>query len=113
MSLPYTTLLFWISPMIFAILSEIAADFIGKKWTLKNRHVLFVASISFYIIVNVFWIVSVFNGAGLGRGAIVFAVGQQIAAISLGIIYFKEKLNRVQFVGAILGLITIAIMGVV
>jgi len=113
MILPYSTLLIWISPMLFSILSELFADFFGKSWTKNDRTILFVISLSLYVTANVFWIISVFNGVGLGRGAVVFAIGQQMAAILLGLIYFKEKLNRTQFVGAILGLITLAIMGVV
>jgi glucose uptake protein GlcU len=113
MPLPYTSLLFWMSPMILAIISELSADFLGKKWTLKNKQIFLIVSLSLYVIGNIFWILSVFYGVGIGRGAVVFAIGQQIAAISIGIFYFKEKLNSKQLFGAVLGLITIVIMGAV
>ena len=112
MELPYTSVIFWFLPMLLAVISELGADFLGKKWTLDKKQILFSLSILFYIAANAFWMYSVVTGVGLGRGAVVFSIGQQIAAISLGIIYFKEKLSRKQLFGAMLGLITIVIMGV-
>jgi len=109
--LPYASSFFWSLPMIFLLLCELTADFLGKKWTLHKRSVLFFASLSLYVIGNAFWLFAVLNGVGLARGIILFAVGQEIAAVLMGIAYFKEKHSKKQLAGIALGFVTIAIMG--
>jgi len=111
LSLPYESPFFWSLPMIILLLAELAADFLGKEWTVKKKKIFFVSSLSLYIIGNAFWIYAVLNGVGLARGAILFSVGQEIAAIFIGIVYFKEKLNNKQLIGLMFGLISIMIMG--
>jgi drug/metabolite transporter (DMT)-like permease len=110
-ALPYASPFFWSLPMIFLLLCELTADFLGKKWTLCKKSILFVASLSFYVIGNAFWLFAVLNGVGLARGSIIFALGQEIAAVLMGIIYFKEKLSKNQKIGMLLGFFTIIIMG--
>lgn len=109
-TLPYASPFFWSLPMIFLLLCELTADFLGKQWTLYKKSILFSASLLLYVIGNVFWLYAVLNGVGLARGAIIYAVGQEIAAVLMGVAYFKEKLSRKQWVGMLLGLITITLM---
>ena len=97
--------------MVFLLLCELTADFLGKQWTLYKKSILFGASLSFYVIGNSFWLFAVLNGVGLARGAVLFAVGQEIASVLMGVAYFKEKLSRKQWLGMMLGFITIAIAG--
>ena len=97
--------------MISLLLCELTADFLGKQWTIHKKSFLFAASLSFYVIGNAFWLFAILNGVGLARGAILFGVGQEIAAVLMGIIYFKEKLNNKQKIGMTLGFFTIIIMG--
>jgi glucose uptake protein GlcU len=109
--LPYSSPLFWSLPMLFLIACELTADFLGKQWTIRKRKILFMASITMYMIGNVFWLFAVLNGVGLARGTLIFTVGQQITAAIMGIFYFKEKLTRRQEVGMLMGILTIALMG--
>lgn len=97
--------------MISLLLCELMADFLGKKWTLHKKSILFVASLSLYVIGNAFWLFAVLNGVGLARGLVIFAVGQEMAAAVMGVAYFKENLSSKQRIGMILGFITIAIIG--
>ena len=99
--------------MIFLILCELTADFLGKKWTLNKKSILFTASLSLYVIGNVFWIFAILNGVGLARGSTIYAVAQEILAVLMGVYYFKESLNKKQWLGMLLGFFTIAIMGAV
>jgi glucose uptake protein GlcU len=110
-TLPYTSPLFWSLPMVFLLLCELTADFLGKKWTIQKKSFLFVASLSLYVIGNAFWLFAVMSGIGLARGITLFAVGQEMAAAAMGVLYFKEKLSRRQYAGMLLGLVTIVIMG--
>jgi len=110
-ALPYASPFFWSLPMTLLLLCELTADFLGKKWTLRKKSILFAASLSFYVIGNAFWLYAIMNGVGLARGAILFGVGQEIASVLMGIIYFKESLNNKQKIGMLLGFITIIIMG--
>jgi len=110
-TLPYASPFLWSLPMLFLLLCELTADFLGKQWTLHKKSILFSASLSLYVIGNVFWLFAVLNGVGLARGAIIYAVGQEIAAVLMGAVYFKEKLSKKQWFGMLLGLITITIVG--
>jgi drug/metabolite transporter (DMT)-like permease len=110
-ALPYASPFFWSLPMTMLLLCELAADFLGKQWTLQKKSILFKASLSLYVLGNAFWLFAVLNGVGLSRGAILFAVGQEIATVSMGIFYFKESLNAKQKIGLLLGIFTIVIMG--
>ena len=97
--------------MIFLLLCELTADFLGKEWTLYKKSILFTASLSLYVIGNAFWLFALLNGVGLARGIILFSVGQEVSAVLMGVAYFKEALNKRQWMGLMLGLVTIAIMG--
>lgn len=110
-TLSYTSPLFWSLPMILLIACELTADFLGKKWTVSKKSILFKISLSFYVIGNVFWILAVLNGVGLVRGTIIYAVAQEILAILLGVFYFKESLSKRQWFGVLLGFLTIIISG--
>lgn len=111
LTLPYSSPIFWSLPMIILLLCELLADFLGKQWTLRKRNYLFAASIAMYVIGNSFWIIAVLNGVGLARGSLIFSVGQEMAAVMMGLFYFKEKLFRRQKIGILLGILTIIIMG--
>jgi len=110
-ALPYASPLFWSLPMIFLIICELTADFLGKKWTLHKKSVLFTASLTLYAIGNVFWIFAILNGVGLSRGAVIYAVAQEVLAVLMGVAYFKESLSKKQWLGMLLGFFTILIMG--
>ena len=109
--LPSASPFFWSLPMILLLLCELTADFLGKQWTLRKGSILFSASLSMYVIGNAFWLYAVLSGVGLSRGITIFAVGQEISAVLMGILYFKEKMSSKQKVGIMLGMFTIAIMG--
>jgi len=110
LSLPTASPVFWSLPMILLILAELTGDFLGKKWTLHKKPILFFASLSFYVIGNAFWLFAVSSGVGLGRGVVLFAIGQEIAAIAMAILYFREKLNKKQWAGIMLGLVSVALV---
>lgn len=110
-ALPYESPIFWSLPMVFLILSELLADFFGKTWTIKKRKIFFVLSLSLYVIGNAFWMFALASGVGLARGALLFGVSQEMAAIAMGILYFREKLSSTQWLGVVFGLIAITIMG--
>jgi drug/metabolite transporter (DMT)-like permease len=109
--LPYASPFFWNLPMILLIVCELTADFLGKKWTLNKKSILFTASLSFYVIGNVFWIFAIINGVGLARGVIIYAIAQETLPVMLGVAYFKESLSKRQWAGLILGFLTIMMMG--
>ena len=110
-TLPSASPFFWSLPMLFLLLCELTADFLGKKWTLHRKSILFIGSLSLYVIGNAFWLFAVLSGSGLARGITLFAVGQEMAAVAMGVAYFKEKLTRKQYAGLLLGFITILLIG--
>ena len=109
--LPYSSPIIWSLPMVFLLLCELTADFLGKQWTIRSKPYLFAASILMYVTGNAFWLLAVLSGVGLARGALIFSVGQQITAVLMGILYFKEKLTKRQNLGMLMGFLTIIMVG--
>ena len=93
----------WIFPIIFLIIFEVIADIFSKEYALKGHWWFWILAISGYIIANIFWLWSIRNGSGLARGAVIFSVGSAIGAVILGLFFYGEVTNKIQFFGMILG----------
>ena len=100
----------WLIPLIILIAFESIADIFAKEWSLRGSKIFWVGSIFAYFLGNIFWLYSIRHGSGLARGAIIFSVATATAAIFIGIIGFKESFSKIQFVGAILGIISLVLI---
>jgi drug/metabolite transporter (DMT)-like permease len=97
----------WIFPLLLLIIFEGLADIFAKNWSLQRTLWTAGASLICYLIANSFWLFALKNGSGLGRGAVIFSISSAIIAIILGIIFYKETINKFQIIGFILGVAAI------
>ncbi len=100
----------WIILISFVIVLEVFADILAKEYALKGNWYFWLGSLLFYLAGTIFWLSSIKNGSGLGRGVIIFSVGTSIAAIIAGIIFYGETANKVQLTGMILGALSLALI---
>src|ERR1035437_5619303 len=100
----------WIFPLSLLIIFEAVADIFAKEWSLKDNPVFWICSISGYIIANTFWLYAIKNGSGLARGATIFSVASAIIAILIGLVFYKESITTIQFVGMVVGIIAIILI---
>ena len=97
----------WILPLSLLIVFELIADIFAKEYSLRDNHWFWIASITSYIIANIFWLSAIKNGSGLGKGAIIFSVASAIIAVSIGIIFYKEIVTKIQLIGILLGIVSL------
>lgn len=100
----------WIFFIVLLILSEGLADIIAKEFQLHSGWMRFAGAILAYIVANVFWLISLREGAGLTKGAIIFSVGSAVLAIVIGLILYKEPVTKLQLLGVLLGFISIILL---
>jgi drug/metabolite transporter (DMT)-like permease len=100
----------WIIGLAFLILFEVLADIIAKEYSLYGGPIRWLGAIMGYITANAFWLWALKNGSGLARGAIIFSVATAILATGVGIILYKEHLNKYQILGVIIGIISLILI---
>jgi multidrug transporter EmrE-like cation transporter len=100
----------WVFSLTLLIVFELIADIFAKEWSLKSNPVFWICSLLGYIIANVFWLFAIKNGSGLARGATIFSVVSAIIAILIGLVFYKESVTVIQFVGMVVGLIAIILI---
>jgi multidrug transporter EmrE-like cation transporter len=99
----------WVIPLFGLIFMEIVADIFAKEYSLKGGWLWF-GAITSYVIANSFWLYSIKHGAGLARGASIFAVSTAVVATIIGVYFYKENLGTAQLVGIFLGVISLALI---
>jgi glucose uptake protein GlcU len=100
----------WIIALLFLIAFEAIADIFSKEYSLHGTFLYWTLAFSGYIIANIFWLLSIRKGSGLARGAILFSIGSAIIAVLIGILKFQEKIGRVEFVGILIGILSIVLI---
>jgi drug/metabolite transporter (DMT)-like permease len=100
----------WIIALGLLIAFEAIADILSKEYSLHGTFLYWALALSGYIIANIFWLESIRKGSGLARGAILFSIGSAIAAILIGAIKYQEKIGRVEFVGILVGVLSIVLI---
>lgn len=103
--------MFWVLPLAFLIIFEAIADVISKEWSLHGSPVRYIGALGAYAFANVFWLIALRSGAGLTRGAIIFSVGSTLVAVLIGLLLYKESITKLEFIGVLLGLVAITLIG--
>ena len=94
-------------PLSLLIFFELIADVFSKKWSLTGHHIFWILALLGYVVANIFWLKAIRAGSGLARGALIFSVGSAIAALAIGILFYKESLTKLEFIGIVLGLMSL------
>jgi len=103
----------WILPISFLVIFELVADVLAKEWTLHKGSAGYIfagCALVAYLIGNSFWLFALKDGSGLARGSVIFSVASGIAAIIIGLVFFKENVTRIEMIGLILGLISVTLI---
>ena len=96
--------------MAMLVAFEIIADIFAKEYSLSGKWTMWVAGITGYIIANSFWLNSIRNGAGLARGATIFATSSAVVACAIGVVFYKEEVSKATSMGLLLGIISIYLL---
>jgi multidrug transporter EmrE-like cation transporter len=107
MSLPI-----WVYFLMSVVLLELLADVLAKHFAVSGKRVFAALALFGFIATNIAWLTSLRTGAQLGRGAVLFSVLTGIGAVLIGLLVYKEKANRYQLIGLLLGIAAIAFLSV-
>lgn len=97
----------WLIPLGILIVFELIADILAKNWSVKGGWILATGALVAYLLGNTFWLFALKNGSGLAKGAVIFSIVSAIIAIGLGVLFYKESLTKIQYIGVLLGLISL------
>jgi drug/metabolite transporter (DMT)-like permease len=100
----------WIIALALLVTFEAIADIFSKEYAIHGTLLYWSLAILGYIIANIFWLISIRKGSGLARGAILFSVGSAIVAVLIGVLKFQERIGRVEFVGILVGILSIVLI---
>jgi drug/metabolite transporter (DMT)-like permease len=106
----YNNVMKWIFPLALLIVFEAVADIFAKQWSVKGHWWFGALSLASYLLANTFWLFALKNGSGLARGGMIFAVACAVLALGLGVVIYKEHLNKVQMAGVIFGIISLVLI---
>lgn len=100
----------WIIFLALLILFELIADVFAKEWSLRGSFLRAFGAIAAYMLANVFWLFALKNGSGLAKGAVIFSVASALVATLLGLLIYREEMDRIQILGIFFGLISIVLI---
>ena len=94
----------WLIPLALLIILEGVADIFSKEWSLRSFPHLAILALTSYLVANVFWLLALKNGSGLGRGSVIFSVASAILGVVVGYVFYGEQITNLEFLGSALGL---------
>ncbi len=100
----------WLLPITLVVLAELIADIFAKEYSLKGHWYFWAGALLFYVCATMFWLSSLKEGSGLGRGVVVFSVCSAAVALLIGVCFYKEEVNKIQIIGMILGVVALALI---
>ena len=100
----------WLYFLLLLVVFELIADILAKQFALNGKLIFAVLSILGFIAANTAWLISLRTGAELSKGAVLFSVLSAVGAVLIGLLVYKEKATRSQFVGLVLGIVAIALL---
>ena len=101
--------LIFFSLIFLAVILELIADVMLKKWAIGNRNLFFIAGLVIYFLGTLFWAVSL-KYEFLSKAGAIFTILNLIAISLAGIIMFKEDLSLTNKIGVALGVLSIILI---
>ncbi len=97
----------WLIPLAILIFFELVADVLAKIWSIKSIWWYGAGALLAYLLANTFWLFALKQGAGLGRGAVIFSVVSAVLAVLIGVWWYKEEVSMSQMIGMGLGVLAL------
>lgn len=91
------------------VIFEIIADVLFKYWSLNNRLILLVTGTSLYTIGTLLWAYTL-RYETLTVTVMIFSIGNLVGASIFGIFWFNEQLTTQQYIGILLGFISVMLL---
>lgn len=101
-------LLFFIL-ITLAVILEIGADILFKKWALTNKTALIIIGMLLYATGTFFWALSL-KYELLSKAVVIFTLANLIAIILAGVLIFGESLSSANKLGVALGILSIFLL---
>jgi len=99
---------FWLLVFV-AVMFEVVADILFKKWSIENKNILLAIGLAIYFVGTIFWAVSL-KYEHLSKAIAVFTILNLVILVLAGIILFKENLSLANKIGIILGILSIILI---
>ena len=95
--------------ILLAVLLEVTADILFKKWTINNRNLFFIIGLAIYFVGTIFWAFSL-KYEFLSKAISIFTILNLIIIVLVGLLIFKENLSLVNKLGVLLGVLSIILI---
>ncbi|MEK6963828.1 MAG: SMR family transporter [Nanoarchaeota archaeon] len=95
--------------ILLAVLLEVIADVLFKKWALDNKSLLLGLGLFLYLIGTMFWAFSL-KHEYLSKAISIFTVLNLVAVALIGVLVFKEDLSSVNKLGIALGVLSVVLI---
>ncbi len=92
-----------------AVVLEVVADILFKRWSLSNKNILFAVGLFIYFLGTVFWAFSL-KYELLSKAGGIFTVINLIVLTLVGVLIFNENLTLLNKIGIGLGVISVVLM---
>ncbi|MBX9662349.1 hypothetical protein [Novosphingobium sp.] len=102
----------WVPFLAAVVTLDLIADVISKEFSIHGGLWRMALAVSFVIAGNLTWQMMLkTSGVGLARAGLLFAVGVAVGATLIGVFGYGEGLTDRQKLGAVLGVVVLALLG--
>jgi len=93
----------------FAIIFEVIGDVFFKQWSTNQKLWSLLIGLAIYAIGTIFWAISI-KYELLSSAISIFTVLNLISVVLIGVLFFKESLSPVNYLGIVLGVMSIVLL---
>ncbi|MEK7464769.1 MAG: hypothetical protein AAB617_03260 [Patescibacteria group bacterium] len=95
--------------MLIGVLFVALGDFLGKSWSLQQKHLFYFLAILSYGAGNIFYLPTLLR-EGLVVTTIIWSILVILVSIFIGMVMFGETLSPLRSVGVIFGVVSLVIL---
>jgi len=95
--------------ILLAVLLEVVADILFKKWSINNKNLLLIIGLLIYFAGTIFWAFSL-KYEYISKAIVLFTVLNLIIIVLAGMLIFKENLSLTNKIGILLGILSVVLI---
>lgn len=103
------TKLIFFGLIVVAVVLEIAADIMFKKWAIDSKFHILAVGLTVYFIGTILWAFSL-KYEHLSTAISIFTIVNLIVMVLVGMLYFKEDLSLINKIGIGLGILSVLLL---